>query len=307
LEAGYRPAGVLGLIIAGLKYVDFSDMNLFEDKMVELHDELTHHVNPTLKPSDAAPKPKEVIKTGDYNMKLGHVEARANSWNGAADALVEKLMSRRLKRDQVISISAHNNGKDKDAIFSAFFDVNSPGKEELRIHYDVQNSNSSWSSIYSTASEHAMSVDLTDIIGMSGSCNANRAVFYVFSQTPSSSSGKSVEFTECRADSWNGAADGLISNLENLGVCNGQVLNIDAHNNGEGEAAIFSAHFSRDLPSRGPLSISYKAHNDSCAWATFYQRCCTQASSLKRSQFISITASINTTEKSVMYLFYYNN
>ncbi|XP_066925865.1 uncharacterized protein [Clytia hemisphaerica] len=309
IEAGYRPGGALGLIIAGLKYVDFSNPGDFDDKMVELRDEITHYCKPTLQPTESAPKAaSETATTGDYNMKLGVVEARAESWDGAATALVDKLRSRKLKRGQVVSVSAHNNGKNENAIFSAFYDINAPGQGDLEIHFDSQNSSSSWSTIYQTACEQAATVKLNDIIGISGSCNMDRAVFYVFSQVPSPvSDSATVEYVESRADTWEEAADGIIGQLEANGVSNGQVLNIDAHNNGEGEAAIFSAHYSKDLPGKGPLSISYKAHNGSSAWATFYQNCCNQASKLKRNVFISITASINTPETSVMYMFYYDN
>ena len=311
IEAGYRPGGVLGLIIAGLKYVDFSDSDNFDAKMVELNDEIAHYLKPTMQPSAPPTKATEDDETaaqGDYNMKLGVVEARAGGWNAAADAIIEKLKNRKLKRGQVVGFSAHNNGKDENAIFSAFYDVNYPGKEDLDIHYDAQNTDSSWDSIYSTASDQAASVKLKDVIGITGSCNANRAVFYVFSQVPSPvSSPASVDYVECRAGSWNGAADGIIAKLQECDVSNGQVLSIDAHNNGEGEDAIFSAHYSKDLPSTGPLSVAYKAHNGSSAWATFYQQCCSEANTMKRSAFISITASINTPDTSVMYLFYYDN
>ena len=134
IEAGYRPGGVLGLIIAGLKYVDFSDSDNFDAKMVELNDEIAHYLKPTMQPSAPPTKATEDDETsapGDYNMKLGVVEARAGGWNAAADAIIEKLKNRKLKRGQVVGFSAHNNGKDENAIFSAFYDVNYPGKEDL--------------------------------------------------------------------------------------------------------------------------------------------------------------------------------
>jgi len=46
---------------------------------------------------------------------------------------------------------------------------------------------------------------------------------------------------ECRAGSWNGAANGIIQQLRDAGVRHGQVISIDAHNNGPKGDAIFSA------------------------------------------------------------------
>ena len=47
------------------------------------------------------------------------MESRSGSWNDAADGIISKLKNNGVKKGQIISIDAHNNGPDGDAIFSA--------------------------------------------------------------------------------------------------------------------------------------------------------------------------------------------
>jgi hypothetical protein len=51
--------------------------------------------------------------------KIEYLECRAGSWNGAATDIIEKLKSNEVKKGQILSIDAHNNGPSTDAIFSA--------------------------------------------------------------------------------------------------------------------------------------------------------------------------------------------
>merc|ERR1712203_784417 len=83
--------------------------------------------------------------------------------------------------------------------------------------------------------------------------------------------GSDFEWLEVRAGTWNGAADAIIARLKDHGVQRGQIVSIDAHNNGPDEPAIFSAHFSKSWQSRGALDIRYTAQNTAdYGWATFY-------------------------------------
>lgn len=73
----------------------------------------------------------------------------------------------------------------------------------------------------------------------------------------------SLKYEEFRSGSWDGAANGIIQKLKDMGVRHGQVISIDAHKNdisNEGQA-IFSAQYCLDLPDKGPLGIKFKSQN----------------------------------------------
>ena len=117
-----------------------------------------------------------------------------------------------------------------------------------------------------------------------------------------------VEFVESRAESWDEAANEIISQLKEAEVQRGQILSIDAHNNGPDEEAIFSAHYCKALPAKGALDLEYKQENtDAQGWEAFYQAAATHAeeNTADRSDLVAITASINSGGSSVMYTFYY--
>ena len=117
-----------------------------------------------------------------------------------------------------------------------------------------------------------------------------------------------VDYTECRDGSWNGAANGIIRKLKEAGVQRGQVISIDAHNNGPNEAAIFSAHYCKSLPGKGPLDIQYQCENTADqGWVAFYQNAAkfAEQNTGDRSDLVAITASVNWHGQAVMYTFYY--
>ena len=118
-----------------------------------------------------------------------------------------------------------------------------------------------------------------------------------------------TEFQDGRTGSWNGAANGIIRKLKEAGVQRGQVISIDAHNNGPNEAAIFSAHYCKSLPGKGPLDIQYKCENKGRAkkWDVFYQNAAkfAEQNTGDRSDLVAITASVNWHGQAVMYTFYY--
>jgi hypothetical protein len=69
---------------------------------------------------------------------------------------------------------------------------------------------------------------------------------------------------------WDGAANGIIQKLKSNEVKKGQVLSIDAHNEGPDGDAIFSAHYSKDLPDMGMLDIIFNHKNSNkCGWSDF--------------------------------------
>lgn len=246
----------------------------------------------------------------EHKMRVEYTEVRCSSWNGAADLLISSLKDKGIKPAQVISIDAHNNGRRYDAIFTAFFDRNTAIYENdcSSIGYKHQNEYYPWERFYTKSQEQAVTVDLNDILGITGSCNANnRSVFYVFHQIPSKAlTFSSVFHVEYRAPTWNEAAVGIIGMLGAHRIERGQILSIDAHNNGEGEEAIFSAHWSPSVNSIGAFSsINYKKFSGKYSWDRLYYECSLEANNLRRCDLISITGSINERDSSVMFVFYY--
>jgi len=231
------------------------------------------------------------------------VEYRAGSWNGAANGIIQKLKEAGVKRGQIVSIDAHNNGNNADAIFSAHFARSFASKGDLDIKYTAQNTNYGWATFYNKA---ATEVDTTDLISITGSCNSGgNAVLYVFSYAPAAQNNvvaKKLDWVESRAGSWNGAAAGIISKLKNSGAQRGQIVSIDAHNNSPDGDAIFSAFYDAGLPGYGALNIDFKAQNTDKSWSGFYGVASQQATT----DVISFTSSINSNGNAVTYVFNYS-
>lgn len=235
------------------------------------------------------------------------VEARAGSWNGGADAVIQRLKDAGVARGQIISIDAHNNGPNDDAIFSAHFCKSYPSQGALDLTYTSQNTaDYGWATFYSNANNDA-SGDMADLVSITSSTNENgRAVTYVFKYAPhavNEVSHASLSTLEQRAGSWNGAADGLISQIKASGAQRGQIVSIDAHNNGPDEDAIFSATINHKALGFGPINdITYEDQNtDAYGWATFYDTAAGQVTP----DTISITGSCNTGGRAVLYVFRY--
>jgi len=258
---------------------------------------------PLLAPqTEAAPVAKEVAHS-----KLEWVEARADSWNAAADAIIQKLKDKGVARGQIRAIDAHNNGPKGDAIFSAHYSFDLPSVGPLDVRYSAQNSSKyGWATFYNNANaaqrEHT---NVEDIISITGSCNSgNKAVTYVFYYPPTAHAPKPLQWVEARAGSWNAAANTIINKLKEMGVARGQIVSIDAHNNDPDDDAIFSAHYCLDLPSNGTLmDIQFHVQNSKdYGWATFYNNASNAA---KVQDIVDITCSCNCDGNAVAYVFYY--
>ena len=76
-----------------------------------------------------------------------------------------------------------------------------------------------------------------------------------------------VRFVECREDTWDAAAAGIIRKLQEAGVKRGQVLSIDAHAGDEDSDAVFSAVYSRQLAEEGELEVDFKSKTIDLAYA----------------------------------------
>jgi hypothetical protein len=232
------------------------------------------------------------------------VEVRAGSWNGAADAIIAKLKAAGVKRGQIVTIDAHNNGPDGAAIFSAHYSKSLLSNGDLDISYSAQGADYGWATFYNKASRDA-EADITDLISITSSTNSRgRAVTYVFKYVKVASHAESRVLTwkEVRAGSWNGAADAIIVQIKASGAQRGQVVGIDAHNNGPDEAAIFSAVLDLTAPGYGALDIGYHSQNIAgVGWGTFYNKASVEATT----DVISFTSSCNTGHRGVTYVFYY--
>jgi len=233
------------------------------------------------------------------------VEARGSSWDSAANGVIAKLRAAGVKRGQIVNIDAHNNGPDGDAIFSAHYSLSYPSLGELSVEYSRENTASQgWAGFYNHACAEA-SKDVTDLISITGSINtAGRAVMYVFKYASPAEFPVEhhLSWVESRAGSWNGAANGIIAKIKASGAQRGQVIGIDAHNNGPSGAAIFSAILDLSKPGFGPVDIGYRAQNtEGYGWGTFYD----VASQEATTDVISVTSCNNENGRGVTYVFHY--
>jgi len=234
------------------------------------------------------------------------VEARANTWAGGADLLIAKVKEAGVKRGQIISIDAHNSDENGEAIFTAYYSKALMSKGDLNIKYEVDNAGYPWSKFYDRACAAAGS-DITDLISITSSINSGgTSVTFVFRYDAPASrpeSGK-ITWVQSRSQSWDGSATDIIAKIKATGAKRGQVLGIDAHNNGCGDShdAIFSAYVDLTAPGYGNLDIEFKPDNtDKDGWATCYNRAVATAGS----DTISITSSCNMRGRGVTYGFSY--
>jgi endonuclease/exonuclease/phosphatase family metal-dependent hydrolase len=235
-----------------------------------------------------------------------YVECRARSWKDAADGLIGKLMTGLVKAGQIIAIDAHNNEPDGDAIVSAFYSTSLPDQGTLQIAYEYNESTTmSWDQLYSLADAQAGG---KHVISITGSCNSNRGkiLFVFFYVAKEAAHTVAIQHVEARGNSWNGAAAGIVRALAEKGIKSGQVLCVDAHNEGPDEDAIFSAHYSTELPPTGDFTLSFEAQNATYPWNRFYDNAASQIEdrNLKKEDIVGITGSCNM-KKAVMYAFYW--
>jgi len=115
-----------------------------------------------------------------------------------------------------------------------------------------------------------------------------------------------IRYVEHRTHSWNGCADGIISKLQEKGVKKGQLLWIDAHNNGPDSEAIMSAFWDDAVKGEEtPLSISYHVKNDHDNWYEFYENASQFLATLPPENVISVTTSCNYGGRAIMFVFYH--
>ena len=129
-----------------------------------------------------------------------------------------------------------------------------------------------------------------------------------------------LDVVEHRDSDWTRCANAIIQELKGKGVQRGQVVAIDAHNNGQSEDAIFSAHYSKALPGLGPLDeLTFDEQKHAIyGWKKQYEHAARHVrdSIDRRENLVSITAAITQTttaaitrggNASCMYVFYYKD
>ncbi|CAK9081736.1 unnamed protein product [Durusdinium trenchii] len=201
--------------------------------------------------------------------QLKFLSASGCAWELAASSCVISLNGLNLERGQVLGIDAHNHHPDMDAMFCAFYSLDLKGRGPLCVDWMGLNEDNEWSFFHETSCKAS---EGKDVLSLSGSSNCEgRSVHYTFFQA----SGDLAEYVEVERpsdQSWDAAADELLQKLHEAGVQKGQVLSIDAHTGDLISPAILLAVFKRNLPGRGPLSLSWQMRrgrdwNELYSWA----------------------------------------
>eukprot|EP00413_Alexandrium_margalefii_P010729 CAMPEP_0204526778 /NCGR_PEP_ID=MMETSP0661-20131031/8621_1 /ASSEMBLY_ACC=CAM_ASM_000606 /TAXON_ID=109239 /ORGANISM="Alexandrium margalefi, Strain AMGDE01CS-322" /LENGTH=594 /DNA_ID=CAMNT_0051532639 /DNA_START=55 /DNA_END=1839 /DNA_ORIENTATION=+ len=256
------------------------------------------------------------MATGNSSFEFEYTEVRAGSWNAAADEIILKLKQANVRRGQIVSIDAHNNGPDELAIFSAHFSRQYPDHGELDIEYLAQNTDEAWAAMYERVAKEQRNHSSDSDISITSSCNAGgRGVTYVFrykavrpcgEKVASVAVDRRIVWVEERGGSWHAAAEGIVRKIKATGAQKGQVIGIDAHLNVPTGEPVFSAFVDLAAPSLGQLDLGFCAQLDrGYGWAVFYTIANAQAAFMSREagDVISITSSINPAGRSETFTF----
>jgi hypothetical protein len=246
---------------------------------------------------------------------LESVECRDWDWQRCASAIIEKLKAEGVQRDQVVSIDAHSNGPNKEAIFSAHYSKALPGLGPLDdLTFDEQlHATDGWNGQYEHAARHVRDsidrrdnlVSITAVITEGGNASC-MYVFYYKDASVAAGAGLALEFVESRETGYDTAANNLIGQLKDAGAQSGQVVSIDVHNNGIDQPAIFSAFYCSSLPGLGPLDLAFDSQVDqSYGWAEYYHRSHSSIEGMMRCQLVSMTGHISRSSASVWYTFFH--
>ena len=116
LENDFDPCGALGLIVAGCRYVNFTDHCKFRENLAELEKEI-HSA-----PGGGISLPEQTW--------LKWVDKRCSSWNLAEDNIIEAV------KEEVVTVEVPSLTDEDDNVISddvCIFDVNVPKREDLNL------------------------------------------------------------------------------------------------------------------------------------------------------------------------------
>lgn len=119
-------------------------------------------------------------------MSVDFFECRAGSWAGCADKIVQTLDELRLAPFSCVSVDAHNNSPNDDAIISCFYrgEPVSNGDQFCKFGYLLRNSRESWDTHYRKAQDVVqLLTELPNyrVISVTSSCNTGgKGVTFVF-------------------------------------------------------------------------------------------------------------------------------
>ncbi|CAJ1362981.1 unnamed protein product [Effrenium voratum] len=210
----------------------------------------------------------------------GHLEERLSEWpleegpfESAADSeLLEKLQAAEVQSGQVLAIDAHNSALDSPAQLLAVVRRKSPGRGPLDLRCAVKRGDS-WAGLYAWAAQECAESEVVSVTGASSREGKTLLLFLGKARAQP----LRVLHANALAGSWNGAADYILQELERLHVQRGQLLSLDAHNDGPEAAAQFSALYSPDLPGEGLLRLQYRGINSEIPWPLMHQQSAVRA------------------------------
>mmetsp|Transcript_12797 Transcript_12797/g.40885 ORF Transcript_12797/g.40885 Transcript_12797/m.40885 type:complete len:583 (-) Transcript_12797:114-1862(-) len=265
----------------------------------------------------AADGPARLYMVRDYERTaVGNVEclsSSAETWEEAVDNLLGELAGAGVEQGQVLWIDIHNIDPMSERLLSAHFSPHIAGRGPLRIGRMGRSANS-WEELYAWADEASVGKEVISVSGTScwigkvwGIAKAN-LVLYLFYYVGETVPAAPVEHVCSAAGSWNGAATGVLVALQEAGVERGQLLGIDAHNEGPDAAAVFTAHFCRGLQGYGRLALTMEcsanedAAYEDAAWPLLERRIAEQSTGR---ELVSTTGSSNCHGRVVMYAFWH--
>ena len=112
------------------------------------------------------------------------IESRQYHWEDCANDIITQLKNNGAKMGQIISIDAHQNVSNNDAIIAAFWNASLPANGDLQTSYELKDDNSSWSDHYEWISNTIASMDGNfDFHSLTSSFNSyktNYGVSFIF-------------------------------------------------------------------------------------------------------------------------------
>ncbi|CAK9081734.1 unnamed protein product [Durusdinium trenchii] len=218
------------------------------------------------------------------------------SWDAAADELLQKLHEAGVQKGQVLSIDAHTGDLISPAILLAVFKRNLPGRGPLSLSWQMRRGRD-WNELYSWADQITAEKEVVATTG-SSDCEGLMLMIFLEDDRPSPII---VNHVTAAGGGWNWAAEELLASLQRHGVQQGQLISLDAHNLSPTDPAMFSAQYSSSLPGYGPLRLQYRSFNLDMPWDMLHRQAAVRATSRNA---VAVTGASNERGRRVLYVFY---